>query len=94
MKNTDNKAIPVELPVMLIFNERFRWYKEEGNYFIEHPKWSLVGMGENLQDAHRDLLEEINITRIHFIDIPDEELTEEAKKMKYWLLPIRVKNSE
>ena len=87
------ESIPVELPVMLIFNEHFRWYKEDGNYFIEHPKWSLVGMGENLQDAHRSLLEEIIITKEHFIDIPDEELTEEAKRMKYWLSVIKVKNS-
>ena len=88
-----DESIPVELPVMLIFNEHFRWYKEDGQYFIEHPKWSLVGMGENLQDAHRDLLEEISITREHFINIPDEELTEEAKRMKYWLSVIKVKNS-
>ena len=87
------ESIPVELPVMLIFNEHFRWYKEDGQYFIEHPKWSLVGMGENLQDAHRNLLEDISITREHFINIPDEELTEEAKKMKYWLSVIKVKNS-
>ncbi len=50
-------------------------------------------MGENLQDAHRSLLEEIIITKEHFIDIPDEELTEEAKRMKYWLSVIKVKNS-
>lgn len=93
-KNTDTDlSVGVQQRVILIFNERFEWYKEDGQYFIVHPKWSLVGMGNNLQDAHRDLLKEINITRIHFIDIPDEELTDSAKQMKYWLLPIKVKNS-
>ena len=83
----------VELQVMRIFDEDFNWYEECGDWFVEHPKWSLVGMGSTLQDAHRDLINELQMTQELFCDIPDEELTEEAKRMKRWLKPLRFKNS-
>ena len=74
---------------MIIFNEIFECYEEDGEWFIEHPKWSLVGVGSTLQEAHRDLIKDLEFTQEHFCDIPDEELTEEARQMKYWLKPLR-----
>jgi len=76
--------------IMQILGENFNWYEEDNEFFIEHPKWSLVGMGETLQDAHGDLIEEIKITKEHFCEIPDEELSEEAKRMKEWLAQLRI----
>ena len=78
---------------MRIFDEDFIWFKECGDWFVEHKKWSLVGMGSTLQDAHRDLIDGIKLAQESFCEIPDEELTEEAKRMKYWLKPLRFKNS-
>ena len=92
-KNQNDIICRFDCGVMWIFEEDFKWYQEDNEWFVEHPIWSLVGMGKTLQDAHRDLIKEIEITQEHFCEIPDEELTEEAKRMKYWLKPLRFKNS-
>lgn len=89
----EKKAIPVELPVMRIFDENFECSQETGDWFIAHPKWSLVGMGSTLQEAHRDLIDELKLAQELYCDTPDEELTEEARRMKRWLKPLRFKNS-
>lgn len=73
-----------------ILGEYFEWYydNEYEMFFITHPIWSLAGMGETLQEAHRDLLLEIEEVKEYYCKCPDERLSSDAINFKRWLTPI------
>ena len=67
-------------------SELFQITKEESVTIISHSKWSLLGMGKDLAQAINDLKENAHIIASDYIDADDSELTEEAVKLKRFLI--------
>jgi hypothetical protein len=50
--------------------------------------WSLIGYGENLYEAEKDLFSNIQIIADDYIDEPDSNLTLDAIDLKEFLLKV------
>ena len=57
----------------------------EGDLFIRHPTWSLVGSGASLLEAERDLLFEASELKEVLGNVPFERLDEEARRLLLFL---------
>lgn len=68
--------------------EKFNLHLEGDNIILSHPIWSLAGTGKNLLDAERNLITESKIVFNHYMNIPEEDLSEDAIRMKEFLLRI------
>ena len=61
----------------------------ESKVRIFHPKWSLVAEGSNLIQAEKKLIEEAkNVSEI-YLEIPDNQLDNNAIEFKEFLFSIR-----
>ncbi len=71
-----------------IKGERFEIHLKNDLVYINHPKWSLVGMGGTLLDAEIDMLEEAKLIAEEYLEMEDSQLSYEAQKFKEYLIRI------
>ncbi|OIO16359.1 MAG: hypothetical protein AUJ54_11530 [Ignavibacteria bacterium CG1_02_37_35] len=71
-----------------ICDESFLLEKEDNHYYLSHPKWSLVGMGQNLYEAEIDLLKEAKELLKDMRELPTESLSKEALNLLDYLFSI------
>ncbi|MEX0608513.1 MAG: hypothetical protein WD016_13975 [Balneolaceae bacterium] len=95
--DTVNKNIPSKNEIIIevtvepdyyINDERFLLQQKNGKIHLTHPIWSLSGMGENLIDAELDLISDAKIISDEYVNEADINLSEEALKLKVFLLQI------
>lgn len=67
-----------------IFGEAFNIDRAHGRVYVEHPRWSLVGMGDTIEGALRDLRDEMEIARSIYYG-PDKDLAPNAQRLRDWL---------
>jgi hypothetical protein len=70
------------------YGQEFEVHVEDDEIILTHPTWSLSGMGKSFLEAERNLIQESKIALEHYINIPDSQLSEEAIKMKDFILQI------
>ena len=75
-------------PVISLFEEDFEMKKREDYYIITHPKWSLTGLGDSIDDAIRDLIDEARGIYELIVESPEDELSEQSAKLKEFLLRV------
>lgn len=68
--------------------ERFELHLKNGKVYLNHPEWSLVGMGDTLLDAELDMINEAKIIAEEYINVPDTKLSRGAQNLKMYLLKI------
>lgn len=71
-----------------INNERFILISKNNKIYLTHPIWSLSGMGKNLLDAELDLINDAKIIAEEYIHEVDKNLSQEAQKLKEFLIQI------
>lgn len=54
---------------------------EDGRWWLRHPRWSLLGVGETPALAGHDLQKEACELLVAYADFGEGELSEEAKNM-------------
>jgi len=59
---------------------------EDGFVYLRHPRWSWVGVGGSVQEAERDLLEEIQRLAVVMSDISPSELTPDGLEFRHFAL--------
>ena len=69
--------------------ERFVRSKEGDFLYLEHPKWSLVGYGRNLEEARRHLLSEAKELAEVMAEMPEDTLAPETLRMRDFVLGVR-----
>lgn len=72
----------------ILGENRFYWVKEEDTIYVTHEQWSTTGMGKTLDEAIKNLIKDALIIRDEYVNEDNENLTEEAIKLKLWLAPI------
>jgi hypothetical protein len=68
-----------------LFGECFEVMVSDGTFIIRHPKWSLVGMGENPGDAFHSLLGQAKEIAPFYVSESDESLSPDAIELKHYL---------
>lgn len=68
-----------------IHRETFELEREDGMFYISHPKWSLVGMGEDVIQAVSSLFENAKLKAEYYLHEDDLNLSEEAIRFKAYL---------
>lgn len=68
-----------------IHGETFELEREDGMFYISHPIWSLVGMGEDVIQAVASLFENAKLKAEYYLYEDDSNLSEEAIKFKAYL---------
>lgn len=71
-----------------IKEEKFIIEFENELCYLSHPKWSLVGMGNNLCEAEIDLIKEAKIIAPNFINVPINSLNNEALRLRDFLFKL------
>lgn len=80
-------ATPPENPASItIEGEVFNCLQEDGWVMITHPKWSIMGVGEDVESARKDLKDTASIVASDYIDEKDSNLTPEAIRLKAFLI--------
>lgn len=69
-----------------LYGAIFNYELQDGNILITHPVWSLIGFGENLFQAQRDLYENMREIKGDFIYEFDSQLTDDAIELKEFLI--------
>jgi hypothetical protein len=61
----------------------------ESKIRLSHPKWSLIAEGNNLIQAENKLIAEAKEVSEIYLDIPENQLDENAQEFKDFLFSIR-----
>jgi hypothetical protein len=69
-----------------IDGEIFNVVVEDGLTLITHPKWSIMGVAENLADAKKDLRLNAELVASEYLDEDDSALTDQAVNFKNFLI--------
>ena len=69
-----------------IHDEYFDCAQEDHEVIITHPKWSIMGIGKDLQEAKIDLKTNAELIASDYINEKDSDLTNEAIKLKAFLI--------
>ena len=70
----------------LYINREIFDYHEDGELcWISHPKWSLAGFGDNLQEALNDFKKSATIISPSFLFEDESKFSAEAIKLKKFL---------
>ncbi len=77
---------PESLASITIEGEVFNCLQEDGWVMITHPKWSIMGVGEDVEAARKDLRDTASIVVSDYVDEEDLNLTSEAIKLKAFLI--------
>jgi len=68
-----------------IKGETFNYERHDGGILIKHPVWSLMGFGENLYPAEKDLYENMREVEEDYLNELDSCLTDDAIALKKFL---------
>ena len=71
-----------------IHGEIFNYENQKEGILIFHPKWSLLGYGENMFQAQKDLIDNMKIIADDYIGEPYSNLTKDARDLKDYLISI------
>lgn len=75
-------------PIVRIGTEPFLVEHDGDSYFLRHEKWSLVGAGDSVFTAYKDLLREASELAAAMHDIPMATMDQEAAKLYRFVLRI------
>lgn len=75
-------------PTIRIRGERFFVERDNGRYYIRHPRWSLLGVGDSLGAAQRSLLEEASELAVVMRDMSPATMDLEARRLIRYVLRI------
>ena len=83
-------ALDVSLsrPAIRIRGERFFFERDKGAYYISHPHWSLMGVGDSLQAAVRNLLREASELAVVMRQMSLANMDQEALRLFRYVLRI------
>ena len=71
--------------IVQFFGEPFRVIVDDGTFIVKHLKWSLVGVGDTLEQAVLALLTEAREVAPYYVTEADDSLSPEAVRLKYFL---------
>lgn len=86
-KRMEVRSVTISKSIKL-FNQVFDFLNEDGVITLTHPKWSLVGIGDDLLSAERNLVENAKILADGYFQLPINELTLEAIEFRNYLLTL------
>lgn len=70
---------------VVVKGERFLVEKEDEDYYVTHPVWSLVGTGATVQDAIQDMQVEAQELLHAVQQIPPEQVAADMQALKTYL---------
>lgn len=76
-------------PVLRIHREPFFVERDENVYYIRHEKWSLLGSGDSLAAAYKDLFDEAVEVAPVYTNTPLSHLDYEGTRLARFLLRFR-----
>lgn len=87
-KEVELTPIPTVVLSFTIKGENFNLTREEGEFILTHPSWSLTGSGNNLIEAEINLLKKARIFLEGYSKISIAELSQEALQFRNFLFSI------
>jgi len=73
-------------PTIRIRGEPFFVERDNGTYYIRHPRWSLLGVGDSLGAAQRSLLEEASQLAMVMQGMSPATMDLEARRLLRYVL--------
>ena len=71
---------------MFLFGDEFLICNDSKGFFIQHPKWNLMGEGDTLQEAQESLLENILLAKQTLVESEVQQLDASAFNLREYLL--------
>ncbi len=73
-------------PIIRLQGEQFFVERDDGVYYIRHERWSLLGAGDTLSAAYKDLLQGAKEVAPVYANTPLTELDDEGFQLTRFLL--------
>ncbi len=74
--------------VVEIAGEVFRVEVDQGTVYLHHPRWSLMGAGDDMARAQADLMGEATDLLAAMSDMPASSMDDEARRLRDYLFRI------